>query len=713
MRDTNRPRLLRSRSQLLALAVCAALGLALYLFVDLTPRVQDDFFFASDDPQLQQAAEIAKEFGSTQQIFVAVRAKPLASKAYLVALRDLTHELSRIDGVTGARSITHGPEDPQDIADSDPEDVFEDLARSPFWSRLLLAPDRSASFVVLTVRARDQETIVAEIDRVLAKRQRQNFRLAASGVPYVSEHIRQRLTDELRFFSLAAFSAFAVLMSLLFRSAAIVIGTMVSALTACFATFLTRAAFGMQTDILTPNLWTIAFVLTLSHVVYLAAEWRQRVRETGASAVAESMRLVGPASAWSLTANLLGFGSLLFVTAQPLRQFGLSGAIAAVLAMACAYLLFPPFLAAANPGLRTAASAEGRLSRFFTSRHTAIAAVACVAVLALAPLAWRVNTDPSLPTYFAEGDRIRHGIEEIDRTGGSSPLDLVVEDARGRRLDDDEPFERLERLQQRLERHPDVGSVLSIAALMAETKRPWYSFFFSWNAKLKRLDSADAGHVGRSFISDDRRRGRFYLRMKEAARDRPRAEVIGEIEAIVRAQGFTPALVAGLYPLQGELSKLVEGSVLRGLAGLVGLFAVIVLIVTRSLRTALIMAGSLALPPLAMFGIVGLWHMPVDIISAPAANVALPMGIDEMIHLGYAVRRQGGDGRWPVWQEALRRLWRPILASMLIVTAGFALFLFSEFPPTRRLGLLVCIGAALTDLVVLVILPALAARRSR
>jgi predicted RND superfamily exporter protein len=113
-----------------------------------------------------------------------------------------------------------------------------------------------------------------------------------------------------------------------------------------------------------------------------------------------------------------------------------------------------------------------------------------------------------------------------------------------------------------------------------------------------------------------------------------------------------------------------------------------------------------------MFGLVGLWRMPLDIISAPAANVALPMGIDEMIHIGYAVRRQGGDGSWPVWRDALHRLWRPILASMLIVTAGFALFLFSNFPPTRRLGLLVCIGAALTDLVVLVILPALAARRS-
>lgn len=117
----------------------------------------------------------------------------------------------------------------------------------------------------------------------------------------------------------------------------------------------------------------------------------------------------------------------------------------------------------------------------------------------------------------------------------------------------------------------------------------------------------------------------------------------------------------------------------------------------------------LTLTPFIVFGLVGLFGMPVDIISAPAANAALPLGIDEMIHLGYSVRRlrRNAEGRWAAWKGALAQLWGPILASMLIVTSGFALFLVSSFPPTRRLGVLVCTGAAITDLVVLVVLPAI------
>ncbi|MBI2187741.1 MAG: MMPL family transporter [Acidobacteria bacterium] len=80
-----------------------------------------------------------------------------------------------------------------------------------------------------------------------------------------------------------------------------------------------------------------------------------------------------------------------------------------------------------------------------------------------------------------------------------------------------------------------------------------------------------------------------------------------------------------------------------------------------------------------------------------------------MIHLGHRVRhfhRRAG-GFWEAWRQALMQMWAPILASMLIVTSGFALFLLSNFPPTQRLGGLVCIGAAITDLVVLVMLPAM------
>ena len=708
--EAARRRLLRHWPQWAALIGAALLGAAVFGFVDLEPKVEGDFFFSTEDPQLQVERRIEERFSTTSQIFVAVRSKQVFSRPALRRLHQFTRALQSIPGVASAQSLTDGLENPADVLERDPAEVREDLLDSPFWPRLLLGRDRGSSFVVLRLREQDAGATVSAIDRVKARFQSSDFDIGISGVPYVSEHIRRGLARDLKTFSGAAIACFAILVAILFRSLAVSVGTMVAALTACFITFLLRAALGMETGILTPNLWTIAFVLTLSHVVYLTASYFRSARESGEpAALSQALRLTGPASVWSLVANLLGFLSLLLAPAKPLREFGISGGIAALAAIACAYGIHPLFLRSARVPRGQAGRLTRSLERFFTTRHPWLALAVAAGALLLAPWSYRVDTDPPLPSYFAAGGEIRDGLEAVDRAGGTSPLDLVVRDAAGGALGDEESFERLMALQRDLEADPAVGSVISIAILMAETDRHWYSFLISWEGRLERLEQPEHDRVGRTFITADRTLGRFILRMHER-RGQSRAAIAGRLAERARAHGFEVPLVGGLFKLQGELSELVKGSVVRGLGGLLASFLLITLLTSRSLRVALAMTACLALVPLALFGLVAIIGMQLDIIAAPAANVALPMGIDEMIHLGYALRRSHGRGGalWSAWRKALAELWAPILVSALIVGAGFALLLLSGFPPTHRLGALACASVVLTDAVVLLVLPALA-----
>src|SRR5688500_17562528 len=87
-----------------ALALCAALGIALFAFVDQTPQVEADFSFASDDPQLEGARQIEGEFCSAPQIFIVARGDELFSRQYLQRIRELTGELGRLRGVVDVRS---------------------------------------------------------------------------------------------------------------------------------------------------------------------------------------------------------------------------------------------------------------------------------------------------------------------------------------------------------------------------------------------------------------------------------------------------------------------------------------------------------------------------------------------------------------------------------------------------------------------------------
>src|SRR5439155_8250467 len=91
---------------------------------------------------------------------------------------------------------------------------------------------------------------------------------------------------------------------------------------AVLLTLLAQSLFGRKIGILTANLSTIVFVITLSHLVYMTFNWQTLAGNNGKKSSQLGMkawRMTFPASFWSMICACLGFGSLLFVAAKPLR----------------------------------------------------------------------------------------------------------------------------------------------------------------------------------------------------------------------------------------------------------------------------------------------------------------------------------------------------------------------------------------------------------
>jgi predicted RND superfamily exporter protein len=257
--------------------------------------------------------------------------------------------------------------------------------------------------------------------------------------------------------------------------------------------------------------------------------------------------------------------------------------------------------------------------------------------------------------------------------------------------------------------------VLSLPILMDEAHHHPFAFLFSWNHLLNILNEPKHDRVASTFVTKDRTRAAFYLRMVEEKRSEPRVDVVSDLRTIVRQHGFRLALVGGVYELQGQLAKLVASSLVKGLFWLMVFFSVVALIVGRSLRVAAAMIFSLSLVPVCMLGGIGLLHIPVDIISAPATNVCIGMAIDSMVHLVFGVRRAQRDGQkgWNAWVAGRTEQWHGIVYSDVIIAAGFAIFALSNFPPTQRFGLVVLSGTIIDILSNLFVLPLLGGAHSK
>ncbi len=455
------------------LAVMLASLAAVIFRVDLTPRVESDFFFSTDDPAFQASQRISELFPAQPQLILSAQGLDIQSPEYLERIGKLTEALAADPQVTAVQSLTSGPSHPAAVL------------TSPVWSRLLLSNNPKASQMVVSVEheaggvapeggKRDvppeggkRSNLIERIERILDEHSRPSFNLEISGVPYVVELIRRYLLRDLRVFSIAAFLVFGVVISLLYRSVLPVAGTLLSCLGACLVTLTVLNLLAVPIGMLTANIATIVFVLTLSHTVFLTANWK-RVRPglEPEEALSRAVHMTFTASFWCMVAALSGFGSLLLANAKPLRELGVSGMVGTAVAIVVAYGFYPAFLRSGK-GAAAAVAAGTASSRLpGAPGPLAIAVLALLAALGLGA----INTDPSVFAYFAKDSEIRTGLELFDRGGGSSPLFLVVRDRGGQPLVSGDVERRLARLQEEIEKQPSVGVSLSLPVLPAPAR---------------------------------------------------------------------------------------------------------------------------------------------------------------------------------------------------------------------------------------------------
>jgi predicted RND superfamily exporter protein len=704
-----RPRPTTRRSNLLPVLACLGLtALIVVVFfraVDLKPRVDQSFFFSKNDPQLRIDNTIDRTFPESPQVILAA-AGDIRSPVYAERVRVLTDQLARMPGVTAVQSLSRGPDD------------IDDAIKSPLWSRLLIAPDQHSTYLFVSFRTEPGSDVVSRCEAIQRRNDRPGFKVVISGVPYVTELIGRNLARDLRVFSLAAVCVFGVVLLIIFRSPWVLLGTFVACADSSAMTLILAHAIHIPIGPLTANLSTMVFVMTLSPIVFLTFNSRKvelNGHGDGRAVMRETVKRTIAPSFWSSTCMLLGFLSLLFVPSTPMRHLGIAGSIGAVMAFIAAYSIYPWFLvlAAAKPRTRrSAAGLASRLHEFFGVRHGLIVAGLAAFTLVGAYGLLRLNTDPSLPSYFKPGGDIRSGLEFVDRHGGSSPLKLVVEDQHHAELKSEEAYKRMMSLQEALERDPAVGSVYSLAMVLGEAKRPFLSNFLSTSHLIKILDTPKYGEISRQLINADRTRALFLLRMHETRRTVPRTAVIDRIRNIVEQHGFRAVEVGGTYSQLNQMSRLLTSSIISGVLLLVGIFVLMGFAFSRSLRVSAAMLVSLAIIPVVVRGYIAWLGMPLDFITASAANIDLGMGVDAMIYLTMFARRAGGGRleRWEAWSKACSELWRPIGTSLLVICCGFGIFLASNFPPTQRFGLFVIFGSATAATIALFVFPWLASR---
>src|SRR5438445_3596628 len=442
-------------TQWVMLAITILLFVLVALFVDLKPVVDENFFFSTSDPGVQQSKKVEQRFPSQPQLILAVSSQDISTSRYLGRIQRLTQQIQTVDEVSAVKSLTAGPKG------------FQDALEGQFWRRLLIAKDRKSSNVIVFLENKDPEKPIKRIEQIIHELDEKDFQIHIAGPPYVVEMIRRSLAHDFWYFSLTAVVLFGLTMAAMFRSARVFLGMLATCASAVLLTLLLQSLFGRKIGILTVNLGTIVFVVALSHLVYMTFNWqtladrKHRLGKESPNLADDARRMTFPPSFWSMVCASLGFGSLLIVQAKPLRELGCGAVLGTVVAFICAYVMYPPFLRWAVP--RKSKLIEQEPPHWFWSRRFGLLSLGVILVSAILGLGLtQVNTDPMLLDYFKPKEALRDGLEYVDRNGGSNPLTLVVSSADGSKLNTDAAYQKMWTLHGALENYDDVGTVISL-----------------------------------------------------------------------------------------------------------------------------------------------------------------------------------------------------------------------------------------------------------
>lgn len=707
-------------------------------------------------PTVEQTRRDQARFLEPTPVVVLLRGRggePVASAAGLELLVRLHDALRRLPGVRGGgvhslagltdlrvdaetvatdRYLAAVPEDPAELAA-----LLRRLRAHPMVDGILLSRDgRAAALYVPLATDGDRRAVLHALDDLLAEHRSPRFDLALTGPVVVESLLGEAIVRDLGgLIPLMLVLLLALLWTQLRCPAGLVI-PVVEVAAVLLVVMGAMAWTGTPVTLVTTLLPLLLMALAITDEIHLlervqaslvaarargAVLGRERMRRSLLAALRE---LETPVVATSLTTSL-GLAGFLFTSIEPLRHFGLFGALGVLLAMVLTFTLVPAVAVLLPAGwfLPRGDRRRGPAQRFeaMALRRPRGGLVAAGLVLAFAlPGLGRLRVEDNWIANFAPDSPIVAAERSFNESfWGSRRFDVVLEAGPGHFFAG-EGVALVEEVSRHAAAIPGVAGVLTylspvaaVAAAHGETG-PLAALPAERVADYILMTRFSEDPVGPlNFMTEDGSSARvqLYLQGEDYRRDRELARLLEQ-----RLREWVPGEVSwhfsGDIPDGLAMVSAIVGDQLRsvGLAFL-AIGALLVGVFPRG-RAGLAVLLPAAAACCLVFAGMGYLGIPLGIATSMFGSLAIGVGVDfgfHFVHRYQHERRRGADGPRSL-AATLAAAGRAIRWSAVVLSLGFAVLWLSDLRPNHSLGLLLAAAMAATYLLTLLALPALALR---
>jgi len=581
------------------------------------------------------------------------------------------------------------------------------------------------------------------------------------GLPMIADDMMAFIKNDLVIFGFGVAVFVVGTLSFIFRRKRWVFLPLLSCLFAVLVMMGMLGLLNWMVTVISSNFISLMLILTLSMNIHLAVRFRQLNRDMPTASQMEIVsaavrKMVWPCLYTALT-TILAFGSLLSSGIKPVIDFGWMMTIGLSITFLTTFLLFPAVLVLLKkvPPLR-----RKRRRSIITGSlavtaerygNTVVIAAICLAVFSVIGIS-NLRVENSFVNYFSENTEIHQGMKMVDdRLAGTNPLDVLLdfsepaapdttgaiaaqdgepefaeigeEDEFDWEGDDDSgdywltPFkvDRIKKVHDYLEHMPEVGKVISLASIVR---------FIEQLNDGKPLDGLELSVLSRKLPDDVRseylapyasvenNEARITLFIRDSLENLQRKELLGRIRSgLYDTFGLSEneAKVSGVLVLYNNMLQSLFRSQILTLGLVLSGIGVMLLLLFRSVKLAIIGIIPNLLAVGIVLGIMGLLDIPLDMMTITIAAITMGIAIDNSIHYIYRFReeytRSGNYLR--TLKICHQSVGRAILNTSITVIFGFSILVLSNFIPTIYFGVFTGLAMLIAMLAILALLPKL------
>lgn len=576
-----------------------------------------------------------------------------------------------------------------------------------------------------------------------------NDELFLGGANMIADDMIGFIKSDLLVYGLSVLALLSFSLWLFFRQVRwIVLPMFICAVSAIFTTGI-FGMFGWEVTVISSNYIALQLIITISTVIHLVVSYREfyarHPKYSQNQLIYLTLRDKFSPSFWAIFTTVIGFSSLMSADIKPVIMLGIMMSAGISVSLVLAFLLF----GAINVNLKKFAPVRTFENSFKFTKYCANLALnsrkiiyaVCVLVVCFGVYGIsKIKVENSFIGYFKESTQIRQGMQVIDtKLGGTIPVDVIVKfkesEPKQEKSDEKDDFESefekdaksakywfnsyhtriAEKVHDYLKEQNFVGNVSSLATLIKAIKElnNGVSDDFLLAAMYEKLPLEYKNILLSPYVSVENDELRFSLRIVDSDPKLRRNLFLKELrEGLLELtkNDNVSIEVVGMMVLYNNMLQNLLSSQVDTFGLTVAILFVIFCFVFRSIKLATIAIVSNLIPLCTLFGVMGFFGIPLDVMSITIAAISIGIGVDDIIHYIHRFKEELlTKGVFESIKAAHASIGYAMYYTSFTIFLGFSVMITSNFIPTIYFGLLTDLVMVFMLLGALIILPSLIA----